>query len=188
MWCQRQTPRPRGGPANLAYQYPHSHEHFAHGDEAPIHFHHHQPSGYPTGATLGSSAIGISLPPISSLHQEHQASLTQQHQQAHPDAALPAPRTLPMPYGPPIPMMPQPEYVQPGRPPYQMQTPYSTAMTRMPLPSSHDAANLMYSAPRHGSRPKEVKRRTKTGCLTCRKRRIKVRLLPLNFKQLSGWD
>lgn len=33
-------------------------------------------------------------------------------------------------------------------------------------------ANKMLSASRH---KKEVKRRTKTGCLTCRKRRIKVR-------------
>ncbi len=34
-----------------------------------------------------------------------------------------------------------------------------------------------------GGRPKkEVKRRTKTGCLTCRKRRIKVSHLPIAFK------
>lgn len=45
----------------------------------------------------------------------------------------------------------------------------SSAHMRYPLPAPTDAR--MMSGGRH---KKEIKRRTKTGCLTCRKRRIKV--------------
>lgn len=61
---------------------------------------------------------------------------------------------------------------------------------RYPLPAATDGR--MMSGGRH---KKEIKRRTKTGCLTCRKRRIKVRriaplhllLLPLSTRLAFLW-
>jgi hypothetical protein len=50
-------------------------------------------------------------------------------------------------------------------------SPYQQMPGRMPLPSTTDPS-LIVAPTRH--KAKEVKRRTKTGCLTCRKRRIKV--------------
>jgi hypothetical protein len=41
---------------------------------------------------------------------------------------------------------------------------------RFPIPPAMDARQMT-----GGRHKKEIKRRTKTGCLTCRKRRIKVR-------------
>ena len=46
-------------------------------------------------------------------------------------------------------------------------------------------ANRMLSGGRH---KKEVKRRTKTGCLTCRKRRIKVRICCIEREMVLGVD
>lgn len=133
----------------------------------PIQYNQHQT--YATTTNPGSTATGISLPPISTLHREHDPILAHQYTQ---DAMLSSGRMLPSPYHP---MMPQPEYVQPGRSPYPtVQTPYSMPMTRMPLPSSVEAVNMLYNASRQIPKQKDVKRRTKTGCLTCRKRRIKV--------------
>jgi len=50
-------------------------------------------------------------------------------------------------------------------------SPQSMAM-RYALPQQGVPGERMMSGGRH---KKEIKRRTKTGCLTCRKRRIKVR-------------
>jgi hypothetical protein len=52
---------------------------------------------------------------------------------------------------------------------------------RYPISPATD--NRMMSGGRH---KKEIKRRTKTGCLTCRKRRIKVRKAPSTVVQRRG--
>lgn len=130
-----------------------------------------------THTTLGQMSSSISLPPISAINFNHS-----QHGRGHAASqelshhAIPPPaRTLPLPYYSSMQAMPQPEYVQPARPMYAgVQTPYGMPM-RMPLPSSSDTSGMMGYAPgRHAQKTKDVKRRTKTGCMTCRKRRIKV--------------
>lgn len=128
--------------------------------------------------TLGQMTSSISLPPISAINFDHQ-NTAQQHPASHEMAqhAVPPPaRTLPpLPYYTSMQTMPQPEYVQPARPIYAGQIPYMVPVTRLPLPSSADATNMIgYTPSRHAPKNKEVKRRTKTGCMTCRRRRIKV--------------
>ncbi|RMZ92426.1 hypothetical protein DV736_g308, partial [Chaetothyriales sp. CBS 134916] len=92
----------------------------------------------------------ISLPPISSI-----------------DFRLP-----PLPYYPNARIPQQPEYVQqrPIYPGMASVSPYPLGPSRVPLASTNDPG-LIVAPARH--KTKEVKRRTKTGCLTCRKRRIK---------------
>lgn len=55
--------------------------------------------------------------------------------------------------------------------------------------SAVDATMMMASRHMHTNKSKDVKRRTKTGCMTCRKRRIKVRLvlLLLSFPSFSKY-
>ncbi|RMD41728.1 hypothetical protein DV735_g3392, partial [Chaetothyriales sp. CBS 134920] len=67
----------------------------------------------------------------------------------------------------------QPEYVQQRTTIYSglpSVPPYGLAPSRLPLAPTNDPG-LIVAPARH--KTKEVKRRTKTGCLTCRKRRIK---------------
>lgn len=129
-------------------------------------------------------STSISLPPISSI------DFNAQTQRSSPEVVQPlpppppaAPRVLPpLPYPyavRPAPPPPPPplghEYLQ-ARPIYPgipsgIHSPYQPMHGRMPLPSTTDP-NLIVAPTRH--KAKEVKRRTKTGCLTCRKRRIKV--------------
>jgi len=133
-----------------------------------------------TTASLQPAATAISLPPISSIDFHAQTAPRSPQEISHP--LPPPPRQLPpLPYSPyairPGPPQHQ-EYmnarpVYPGVPPLYHQMP----STRVPLPSTSDP-NLIVAPSRH--KAKEVKRRTKTGCLTCRKRRIKVRV---NFHQ-----
>lgn len=89
--------------------------------------------------------------------------------QAQPPTQPPPPQgAQQLPPGQPMP--PYPYAPQPGQPviPGQMgQYPPQ----RYALPAQNADARMM-SGGRH---KKEIKRRTKTGCLTCRKRRIKVR-------------
>ncbi|OCT51842.1 hypothetical protein CLCR_09118 [Cladophialophora carrionii] len=134
-------------------------------------------------AALQSSTSSISLPPISSIdfhtHMAHRSE---------PEVVQPLPPPppaqqrvlppLPYPYAarpapPPVPPPPMPhEYMQ-ARPMYPgIPSPYQPMPGRMALPSTTDPS-LIVASPRH--KAKEVKRRTKTGCLTCRKRRIKPR-------------
>ncbi|KIW95225.1 uncharacterized protein Z519_03809 [Cladophialophora bantiana CBS 173.52] len=136
-----------------------------------------------TTAALQASTAPISLPPISSIDFHTQVAHRPEPEVVQP---LPPPPPaqqrvlppLPYPYavrpapapGPPPPG--PPEYVQ-SRPIYPgIPSPYQQMPGRMPLPSTTDP-NLIVAPPRH--KAKEVKRRTKTGCLTCRKRRIKFR-------------
>ena len=134
--------------------------------------------------TAGLQHTAVSLPPISSIDFRVQAAGHHSPQDiVQPLPPPPPPRQLPpLPYyhnGGRLPQ--QPEYVQqraiyPGM--QQVPSPYQLVSShRMPLPSTTDPSLLVAPA-RH--KTKEVKRRTKTGCLTCRKRRIKVRILSLN--------
>lgn len=135
---------------------------------------------YTTSGSLQPMSASISLPPISSIDFH-----AQQIQRTSPDVVQPlpppppaAPRVLPpLPYpyavrpAPPPPPPMVHDYMH-ARPIYSgMPSPYHHMPGRMPLPSTSDP-NLIVAPTRH--KAKEVKRRTKTGCLTCRKRRIKV--------------
>ena len=137
--------------------------------------------------TLSQISPSISLPPISTINFDHQNSMmanTITHDMSHHSIPPPARTLPPLPYYTPMHAMPQPEYVQPARHMYPGQPYQMMPMGRMPLPSSAEAAAMIGYAPsRHTPKAKEVKRRTKTGCMTCRKRRIKVRLpgLPISF-------
>jgi len=139
-----------------------------------------------TTAALHPSTASISLPPISSIEFQSQIA----HHRSSPEVVQPlpppppaAPRVLPpLPYpsyGPRPSMVPPPPPPPPPishgyidtRPLYPgIPSSYQPMPGRMPLPSSADPS-LIVHPPRH--KAKEVKRRTKTGCLTCRKRRIK---------------
>lgn len=130
-------------------------------------------------------SASISLPPISSIdfHAQTVQRSSPEVVQPLPPPPPAAPRVLPpLPYpyavrpAPPLPPPPLGhEYMQ-ARPIYpglhsNLHSPYQPMHGRMPLPSTTDP-NLIVAPTRH--KAKEVKRRTKTGCLTCRKRRIKV--------------
>lgn len=137
-----------------------------------------------TTATLQPPTASISLPPISSidLHTQLAHRSSPEVVQPLPPPPPAAPRVLPpLPYpyaarhAPPPPPPPPitHEYLH-SRPLYPgMSAAYHPMPARMPLPSSTDPS-LIVAPTRH--KTKEVKRRTKTGCLTCRKRRIKVSL------------
>lgn len=97
---------------------------------------------------------GLNLPPIRAIDDQtqHQAHQQQQQQPQQPPAS-PIPGYYPHPPGQHLPPPRQSITMQYGRPPLQCED------------------QRMMSGGRH---KKEIKRRTKTGCLTCRKRRIKV--------------
>ncbi|OAL37022.1 hypothetical protein AYO20_03791 [Fonsecaea nubica] len=139
-----------------------------------------------TTAALQASTAPISLPPISSIDFHTQVAHRPEPEVVQPlPPPPPAPQRvlppLPYPYSvrpapAPVPPPPVPhEYMQ-SRPIYPgIPSPYQQMPGRMPLPSTTDP-NLIVATPRH--KAKEVKRRTKTGCLTCRKRRIKSSFQP----------
>ena len=131
-------------------------------------------------ASTQPSPSSISLPPISSIDFRVQAA-----HHSPPEVVQPLPPPPPPPrHLPPLSyynsgrQIPQePQYVQQQAFYRNMQppSPYNFGPgTRIPLPSTADPS-LMVAPARH--KTKEVKRRTKTGCLTCRKRRIKVRII-----------
>ncbi|KAI1629634.1 hypothetical protein EDD37DRAFT_645382 [Exophiala viscosa] len=137
-----------------------------------------------TSAALQPGSASISLPPISSIEFHTQILRRSSPEVVQPPPPPPpqAPRVLPpLPYpyaARPAPPPPPPPHMHHGyidtRPLYPgIPSSYQPMPGRMPLPSSTDP-NLIVHQPRH--KAKEVKRRTKTGCLTCRKRRIKVSL------------
>lgn len=151
-----------------------------------------------TTATLQPSTASISLPPISSIdfHPQLAHRSSPEVMQPLPPPPPAPPRVLPpLPYPyaarpapppPPPPHIPH-DYIQAARPLYPGIPPnYQPMPGRMPLPSTTDT-NLIVAPTRH--KAKEVKRRTKTGCLTCRKRRIKVSGLTgfVNASFGSGW-
>lgn len=99
----------------------------------------------------------LNLPPIRNLDGSQLAPPPQQQQQGQHGAQAPMGSTMP-------PAINQ-YYGQQGQPFQPTSDP--NAPQRWPIPPD----GRVMSGGRH---KKEIKRRTKTGCLTCRKRRIKV--------------
>lgn len=120
----------------------------------------------PQGANM--SLPSLNLPPIR-VQDGQQPQAQQQPQQQPMGSPLPPP---PPPQQQQQHQMPQyyphPAHAQPGPPMMANMGPQFNSM-RYQLPPQADQRVL--SGGRH---KKEIKRRTKTGCLTCRKRRIKV--------------
>jgi hypothetical protein len=113
----------------------------------------------PTGSNV--SLPSLSLPPIRTVDGRQQSQQQQQQQHGGPPASGP-------PLPPPINQQYYPGHTLP--PPQHMNvTSDPNQHLRYPLPPPPDGRIM--SGGRH---KKEIKRRTKTGCLTCRKRRIKV--------------
>lgn len=112
----------------------------------------------PYRASPTGSNGSMSLPSMRSLDPLQQQQ-QQQPQQHHMGSPLP----------PPVAQMGGPYYTPQGQPiPYPSVTSDPTGQMRYALPVTADSRVM--SGGRH---KKEIKRRTKTGCLTCRKRRIK---------------
>ena len=115
----------------------------------------------PTGSNM--SLPSLNLPPIRSIDGHVPQS------QPPPQPSMGSP--LPPPVAPMSAYFPHPSQTLP--PPGQhmnvTSSPHNMGM-RYPLPAQGADQRIM-SGGRH---KKEIKRRTKTGCLTCRKRRIKV--------------
>ena len=133
----------------------------------------------PTGSHISLPSVNT-LPPIRNIdtrspsqpqQQNHQASSTAQQAQQQTSGQNPMGSPLPPP--PMTQNMTQYYHAQVQSLPPSAQhmnvTSDPNQPVRYPLPA---ADNRMMSGGRH---KKEIKRRTKTGCLTCRKRRIKVR-------------
>ncbi|KAF1989347.1 hypothetical protein K402DRAFT_402000 [Aulographum hederae CBS 113979] len=119
----------------------------------------------PTGSSM--SAPSVNLPPISSIEGQSRA----------PQQQPPPPPQNSQPVGSPLPpqVAPMSAYYPPPGPPmghamHPTSSPHTMGM-RYPIPPPGGGGEpRMMSGGRH---KKEIKRRTKTGCLTCRKRRIK---------------
>ena len=111
----------------------------------------------------------LNLPPIRGMDGQSQMPAQPPGQQS----------SSPMPPGAPIPAYPY------APPPGQPMIPGQVGAypQRYPLPAQNADARMM-SGGRH---KKEIKRRTKTGCLTCRKRRIKVSYRLFVFQKLTDW-
>lgn len=129
----------------------------------------------PTGSPHGSMEP-LSLPPIRSLDPRQQQPPYSSHQQPHPPSGPgvgpPMPPTLsPMPHKGPYyggsAAQPPPVASHMG-----LNVTSSPQTLRFPIPAVGDPNRMISGG--GGRHKKEVKRRTKTGCLTCRKRRIKV--------------
>lgn len=116
----------------------------------------------PTGSNV--SLPSLNLPPIRTIDGRQQPP--QQQSQQQPQGGPPA-----MPPALPPPLNHHQYYSGHTLPPPQHMniTSDPTQPMRYPLPPTADGRIM--SGGRH---KKEIKRRTKTGCLTCRKRRIKV--------------
>lgn len=108
----------------------------------------------------------LNLPPIR-LQDGQQPQAQPQPAQQQQQQPMGSPLPPPPPHGMPQ-YYPHPAHAQPGQPMMANMGPQFNAM-RYQLPPQGDQRVL--SGGRH---KKEIKRRTKTGCLTCRKRRIKV--------------
>ncbi len=122
----------------------------------------------PTGSNV--SLPSLNLPPIRAIDGREQQPSQQQQQQQQQGGQAPVGSALPPPMaqyyhnqGQSLP--PPPQHMNVTSDPNQP--------LRYPLPPTE---GRIMSGGRH---KKEIKRRTKTGCLTCRKRRIKVRVNPL---------
>jgi hypothetical protein len=117
--------------------------------------------GSPQNANM--SLPPLNLPPIRLQDGQQPPSQPQQNQQPMGSPLPPPQHGMPQYYG-------HPAHAQPGQPMNMGNMgPSQFNAMRYQLPPQADQRVL--SGGRH---KKEIKRRTKTGCLTCRKRRIKV--------------
>lgn len=128
-----------------------------------------------------ATSSAISLPPIvNMIDPSGQASAGMPHQTygmppPGPSSRLYLPPPAGYPYMQSIP--PGPQDVTTAPPPFLESTvPYPPPFDgRIPLPPSPIGyGGISVIPPRNPGKTKEVKRRTKTGCMTCRRRRIKV--------------
>lgn len=120
-----------------------------------------------------SASLPINLPPLRSIDpQSH--SQPPAHPPSHQNEGTPQQQGQPMPGYYPLP--PPPPNVQ-----HHNHTSAPQLMRYAPIPQGD--AHMMAGS-RH---KKEIKRRTKTGCLTCRKRRIKVSRVPSRM-EISTFD
>ena len=137
----------------------------------------YQPSSYP-GYSAPTMAAQFNYPPPEG---QGQANSPSGSNMAHPNISLPPIRS--------IDGMSQPQHQQSQQggqaPPMGSAMPSNMGhyygQGQYPPPTSDPNAPVRYPIPPDsrqmsgGRHKKEIKRRTKTGCLTCRKRRIKVR-------------
>jgi hypothetical protein len=129
-------------------------------------------------------SVVVSLPPLSAMdaiapmHQSHHEQQHHQDQQYHHQLPSPSPTHSQPPQSSHMAavshmagtMYPQMPMAIPYSTTQMLNAPGGHHVMRYSIPNPH----MMISGGRH---KKEIKRRTKTGCLTCRKRRIKVRFL-----------
>ena len=120
--------------------------------------------GSPTGSNV--SLPSLNLPPIRMMdgRPSSQPQLTQPGTPPPQSTFMPMNSSLPLPmnqFYAPTQTLPPPQHMHITSDPNQQ--------SRYPVPPPADG-RLMSG----GKHKKEIKRRTKTGCLTCRKRRIKV--------------
>ncbi|KAF8459024.1 hypothetical protein BGX38DRAFT_312574 [Terfezia claveryi] len=129
------------------------------------------PTSYPSPASYPSPSMpAYNYPPQQGHHSPHFQQMNTSNYSLPPMRMTPPNTTLPPPLqsGSPLPPPPQLYYTHGlGAPPISHITP-SQQPLRYPLPQA--TQERIMSGGRH---KKEIKRRTKTGCLTCRKRRIK---------------
>jgi hypothetical protein len=158
---QRQQPTSYPSPSAHSYPSPSMQPTYAYPPQgqAP----HEQYRGSPQVPNM--SLPPLNLPPIRLQDGQTQPSQQQQGQQ------------MGSPHPPPQHAMnqyyPHPGHAQQG-PPMNMNSAQHLATMRYQLPPQGESGQRILSGGRH---KKEIKRRTKTGCLTCRKRRIKVSAL-----------
>ncbi|KAF2842296.1 hypothetical protein M501DRAFT_1008252 [Patellaria atrata CBS 101060] len=129
------------------------------------------PQGQPTsepyrGSPTAShtSLPSLNLPPIRSIDGQPQGQPPPHHVQPPMGSPLPPPVAPMSAYYPPPGSLPPP-----GHPMHVTSSPHNMHMRYPQMPPQGVDQRVM-SGGRH---KKEIKRRTKTGCLTCRKRRIK---------------
>ncbi|KAF2211595.1 hypothetical protein CERZMDRAFT_98476 [Cercospora zeae-maydis SCOH1-5] len=142
----------------------HQHQHHQHHHALALH-----PPPQPSVEPHASEAT-LNLPPLQSSFPGMQ--------QSHPPSYAPPPATMgngPPPsqqHAPPYPPPPYhpPQYAPPAPMPSNVAPNGQNGVMRFPLPPQPVLDARQMSGGRH---KKEIKRRTKTGCLTCRKRRIK---------------
>lgn len=123
---------------------------------------HHTPDAYRASPSQQQSHL---LPPI----HNYEAGTMQSQPPYVPQSMNGAPMQHPPPYNPHQFQYPN-GAMQPAPMPSNVAVNGQNGIMRYPIPPQ--AALPMGHA--RGAKNKEVKRRTKTGCLTCRKRRIKV--------------
>lgn len=151
---QQHQPRPQQQQEQQPQHHSHQQQYFAASNGQQL------PSPDYRGSPPGSASM--SLPSIQHFEGANLQSQPQYNPNAHINGAPPPMMHAPLSYNPYQPMPPtMPSNAPNGH----------NGMPRYPLPpQAHMDARLMSG----GRSKKEVKRRTKTGCLTCRKRRIKV--------------